>query len=99
MKYFLCKFEFISGLYESVFLKQFYAQSEKEAIVQVVSFFTDSDEKDINRSLQRKLGKNWSITKFWSKMDMEFYNSDQTAGYKLMWIKEIKYDLDDYSVK
>ncbi|KAB2881503.1 hypothetical protein F9K33_00155 [bacterium] len=94
MKYFLCKFEFISGLYESVFLKQFYAQSEKEALVQIVAFFTDSDEKDVENDLRKKLGKNWSIKKFWLKMDMDFLNSDESAGYQLMWVKEIKQDLD-----
>jgi hypothetical protein len=97
MKYYLCKFEFISGLYGSVFLKQFYAQSEKEALIQVVSFFTDSEEKDVENDLRKKLGKNWSIMKFWRKMDMQFLNSDESAGYELMWVKEIKYDLDSYS--
>jgi hypothetical protein len=97
MKFFLCKFEFVSGLYESVFLKQFYAQSEKEALVQTVSFFTDSDEKDVQNDLRKKLGKNWSIKKFWLKMDMRFLNSDESAGYELQWVKEIKYDFDSYT--
>ncbi|MBL7961607.1 hypothetical protein JNL27_15340 [bacterium] len=94
MKHFLYKFDFVSGLYGSVFLKQVDGLNEKDALVQIVSFFTDLDEKSVGRLLRKKLGKNWSVKKFWSKMDMDFLNSDESAGYQLMWLKEIKQDLE-----
>lgn len=94
MKYFLFKFEFFSGFYESVFLKQICAENEKEALVRIISFFNETDEENSEKFISETLGKNWTTAKFWKKMYMKFMSSDDTVGYELIGMKEIDLDLD-----
>lgn len=93
MKNYLYHFEFFSGFYESYFYKQHRAKNEKEAIIEIVSYFNNSDLDETQNYLNENLGKNWTTEIFWSEMDMQF--NDDVEGYTLHWIKEIDFDLDD----
>lgn len=99
MKNYLRKFEFFSGLYESIFFQQFYADDEKDAILQTISMFTDKDEEIANNYILDSINfrkeeeiTEWSTSDFWEFCDMKF--SSDTEGYDLMYIKEIDTNLD-----
>lgn len=93
MKNYLYHFEFFSGFYESYFYQQVRAKDEKDAIIQIISFFKNITEEDAEELLTDELGKKWTVKKFWDEMDLDF--SNDTEGYKLTWIKEIDFDLDN----
>ncbi len=99
MKNYIYKIEQFSGFYESYFYKQVKAKSEKDAIVQVVSFCNDIDEEGANNYLDKTLGKRWSVTNFWKEHDLKFQNNDETVGYNLIWIKKSPFDLDAIELK
>jgi hypothetical protein len=92
MKNYLYHFEFSSGFYEAYFYRQIQAEDEKDAIIQIVSFFESTAEEDTETSLNNELGKNWTIEKFWNEMDLHFFNG--VEGYALSSIKEIDFDLN-----
>ena len=94
MKNYIYKFEFISGLYEDIFYKQFNAENEKDAILQIVSFFKDCNDEDASQYLRKNLGFNWTPEKFWDEMDLRFFSKGEAEGYNLMWIQEVDFDLD-----
>jgi hypothetical protein len=83
-----------SGLYESNCYKQLSAKSEKQAIIQIVSFFMDSDPEQANAYLTGTLGNRWIVNNFWKKHHLKFANSDDTVTYTLIWIKQVAFDLD-----
>ncbi len=89
MKNFLYKFEFFSGFYESYFYRNIKAKTEKDAIIQIVSFFKEIEENKAIEFLENDLGKFWRVKKFWKKLDMRFNNADETVGYSLIWLKEL----------
>ncbi len=92
MKNYLYHFEFFSGFYESYFYQQVQAKDEKDAIIKIISFFKNITEEDTNEMLNEEIGKNWTVEKFWEKVDSRFFNGEE--GYSLSWIKEIEFDLD-----
>ena len=94
MKNYIYKVELFSGFYESYFYKQVKAKSEKNAIIQVVSFCKDFDEEKANEYIGFELGSKWTVDRFWKEHDLRFQNSDETVGYNLIWIKELAFDLD-----
>jgi hypothetical protein len=94
MKNYLYKFELITGLYEAEFFQQINAEDEKDAIVQLVGYFKGLDGEETLEFLNGELGENWTIEKFWKRIDTRFFNRDETEGYNLIWIKEIGFDLD-----
>ncbi|HET7118926.1 MAG TPA: hypothetical protein VFI29_20715 [Hanamia sp.] len=94
LKVFIYKFEFFSGFYESYFYKQIKAKDERDAIIQIVSFFTDKDEETTIRNLNKYIRRNWTVKGFWKSDDLRFENNDGTVGYDLIWIKEVPFDLD-----
>ncbi|HEY0461907.1 MAG TPA: hypothetical protein VGC97_22430 [Pyrinomonadaceae bacterium] len=93
MKNYLYHFEFFSGFYESYFYRQVKAKDEKSAIIQIISFFKNITEEDVEALLIDELRKKWTVEKFWDGMDLRF--SNDTEGYTLSWIKEIDFDLDN----
>lgn len=93
MKNYLYQFEFFSGLYESYFYQQVQAKPERDAIVQVVSFFKNITEDDAKELLKEEIGDEWTTEKFWNDMDLRFFNGEE--GYTLAWIKEIDFDLNN----
>lgn len=92
MKNYLYHFEFFSGFYESYFYQQIKAVDDKNAIIQILSFFKNITEEDVEKFLRKELGRNWTIEKFWAEMDTRFFNGEE--GYTLNWIKEIDFDLN-----
>lgn len=92
MKNYLYHFEFFSGFYESYFYKQHRANNEKEAIIEIVSYFNNVDTDETKQHISEELGENWTAETFWDEMDMKF--NDGSEGYTLLWIKEIDFDLD-----
>ncbi len=92
MKNYLYRFEFFSGFYESYFYRQVRAKDEKDAIIQIVSYFNNNDEQDAQKYLSEELGADWNAEIFWQKMNLKF--SSGTEGYTLIWIKKIDFDLD-----
>ena len=92
MKNYLYYFEFFSGFYEDNFYRQIQASNEKDAIIQIVSYFKNTTEEDAKEHLEQEIGKNWTIEKFWDEMDLQFFNGEE--GYTLTWIKEIGFDLN-----
>lgn len=94
MKNYLYKFEFISGEYENCFYQQVAANNEKDAIIEIVSFFRNTSSYKANRFIAKSLGLNWTIEKFWSDMDKKIFSSDEMEGYNLLSVKEINFDLD-----
>ncbi len=93
MKNYLYYFNFFSGEYSYPFYQQIKADSERSAIVQIVSLFTKRDEEATKIWLNEELGRNWSIKKFWDEIDLRFHNKDSYIGYTLNWIKETDFDL------
>lgn len=93
LKNYLYRFEFFSGFYESYFYRQERAESEKQAIIQIVGFFMNLDEAETTNYLNEELGKNWTIKKFWDKKDLRFFNGSE--GYSLHWIKKVDFNLQD----
>lgn len=93
MKNYLFYFEFFSGFYESYFYQQISAKSERDAIIQILSFFKNATEDDVQQFLDEELEKNWTVEKFWDEMDLRFFNGEE--GYTLAWIKEIDIDLNN----
>lgn len=94
LRVFIYKFEFFSGFFESCFYKQVKAKDEPDAIIQIVSFFTDKEENETKEQFEKVLGKNWKVNDFWEKYDLRFQNKDETVGYNLIWINEVNFDLD-----
>jgi hypothetical protein len=94
MKNYIYKVELFSGFYESYFYRQVNAKSEKQAIIQVVSFCTDFDEERAKEYISNELGRKWTVEKFWKEHDLKFQNNDETVGYNLIWLKEFAFDLD-----
>jgi hypothetical protein len=94
MKNFLYKFEFKSGDYENYFYQQVEAKNEKEAIVEIVSYFLNTANHKANRFIGKSLGLNWSVEKFWEKMDTRFFSDSGMEAYELITLKEIIFDLD-----
>jgi hypothetical protein len=92
MKNYLYYFEFFSGFYESYFYQQIEAKDERNAIIQVVSFFKNITEEDAQILLIEALEKDWTTEKFWNEMDLRFFNGEE--GYTLNWIKEIDFNLN-----
>lgn len=92
MKNYLYHFEFFSGFYESYFYRQVQAKDEKDAIIQIISYFRNITEEDAQEMLNEGIGENWTIEKFWDEIDSRFFNGEE--GYTLSWIKEIDFDLD-----
>lgn len=93
MKNYLYHFEFFSGLYESYFYQQIKAKDERDAIIQIVSFFKNIAEEDSQELLNEELEKDWTTEKFWEQMDLRFFNGEE--GYTLTWVKEIDFDLNE----
>lgn len=94
MKNYLYKFEFISGEYENYFFQQVKAENEKEAIIEIISFFRNTSNHKANRYIGRSLGLNWTLENFWSEMDKKIFSEDEMEGYHLLSVKEIDFDLD-----
>ena len=94
MKNYLYKIELFSGFFESYFFSQINANNEKEAIIQLVSIFRNQDENNTNDFINEKLGHNWTVEQFWEDMDTRFSYEDETVGNTLLWVKEIKFDLE-----
>ncbi|MBP7283450.1 MAG: hypothetical protein KBA66_17835 [Leptospiraceae bacterium] len=95
MKNYLYKFEFISGEYENYFYQQVEAKNEKEAIIEIVSFFRNTTNHKANRFIGNHIGMNWTVDKFWTEMDKKIFSVDEMEGYNLITVKEINFDLDE----
>ena len=93
MKNYLYYFEFFCGEYESYFFQQVRAENERDAIIEVVSFFINCEKKKAENYLKENLGGRWSVKKFWEKMDLRFHNEDWFAAYTLISLQEIDFDL------
>lgn len=93
MKNYLYHFEFFSGFYESYFYQQIKATDDKNAIIQILSFFKNATEEDVQEYLNEELGNDWTVENFWNEIDTRFSNGDE--GYTLAWIKEIDFDLNN----
>lgn len=93
MKNYLYYFKFFSGEYSQQFFQQINAESERDAIIEIVSFFKEKDEDEIKNYLDEELGKQWSIEDFWNKIDTRFHPDDYYVGYTLIDVKEINFDL------
>ncbi|TAF64406.1 MAG: hypothetical protein EAZ55_11245 [Cytophagales bacterium] len=94
MKNYVYKFDFFSGFYKDTLYKQIKAKDEKQAILQIVSFFNNCDEKNTSQYLNKELGSNWTPEKFWSDMDLKFASDEGTEAYTLIWVQETEFDLD-----
>ena len=94
MKNYLYKFEFISGEYENYFFQQVKAKNEKEAIIEIVSFFRNTTNHKANRFIGNHIGMNWTVDKFWTEMDKKIFSVDEMEGYHLLSVTEINFDLD-----
>lgn len=94
MKNYLYKIEFRSGEYENYFYQQVKAKSEKEAIIEIVSYFHNTTNHKANRFIGKSLGLNWSVEKFWGKMDARFFSEGDMEAFELMSVNEINFDLD-----
>lgn len=94
MKNYLYKFEFRSGEYENYFYQQVKAKNEKEAIIEIISYFHNTTNHKANRFIGRSLGLNWRPEKFWEKVDTRFYSKGDMEAFELMFIKEVNFDLD-----
>ncbi len=92
MKNYLYHFEFFSDFYESYFYKQIKAENEKDAIIQIVSFFKIDDVCFAEKFLVEELNDDWTVETFLEKADSRFFNGSE--GYSLIWIKEIDFDLN-----
>ncbi|HEX8195548.1 MAG TPA: hypothetical protein VF571_04995 [Pyrinomonadaceae bacterium] len=93
MKNYLYHFEFFSGFYESYFYQQVKAKNEKDAIIQIVGYFKNITEEDVEKFLNKELQNKWTTKTFWDKIDLRFSNDSE--GYTLIWIKEIDFDLNN----
>lgn len=94
MKNYLYKFEFISGEYENYFYQQVKAKNERDAIIEIISFFRNTSIHKANRYIGRSLGLNWTAEKFWIETDKKIFSTDGMEGYNLITVKEINFDLD-----
>jgi hypothetical protein len=91
MKNYVYYFEFSSGFYESHFYREVTAKDERDAILQVVSYFLNSDESSADQYITGAIGPGWSVSRFWNSIDRWFFNG--TEGYSLVWIKEADLEL------
>ncbi len=94
MKNYLYKFAFRSGEYENYFYQQVKAKNEKEAIVEIVSYFHDSTNHKANRFIGRRCGFNWTPENFWEKVEMKFFSNRDMEAFELKFVKEVNFDLE-----
>jgi hypothetical protein len=93
MKNYIAYFEFVSGLYESYFFRDFLAENDKDAINQMVSYFLGVAEADAAAYIEKELGIEWSLDDFSTKMDTTFFSDSETEAYKFIWLKRVDFDL------
>lgn len=99
MKNYIYKVELLSGFYESYFYRQVSAKSEKDAIIQIVSFCEDLNLEKANSYLRKSLGYKWTVNSFWKEHSLKFENEDGTVAYNLIWIKQVPFNLDSYDLR
>lgn len=92
-KNYLYYFEFFCGTYENSFYKQLTAENERDAILQVVSYFMDCEPEAAEEYLNKEIGRKWTVEKFWRKSDRRFHHEDWFAAYTLLSLTEIDFDL------
>lgn len=93
MKNYLYYFEFFCGDYEDYFFKQVQAIDERDAIIQIVSYFMNCEDEKAEKHLSKQLGRKWTVEKFWRKSDLKFHHEDWFAAYTLISLQEIDFDL------
>lgn len=96
MKNYLYKVKLLTGVYEGYHYDQVKAANEKDALMELVSTFRNKYEDDTDSFLNETLGQDWTIQQFWKNIDCRFLSEDESTVHKLIWLKEIDYDLETF---
>ncbi|HMV78838.1 MAG TPA: hypothetical protein PL048_18475 [Leptospiraceae bacterium] len=94
IKNYLCKFNFNSRFFETHFYRQIRAMDEKEALIDIVSFFLNAPVLNAIQFLDKNLGFGWTPENFWNEMELTFHSDDESESYRLLYVKELGFDLD-----